>query len=323
VWGSTNPRTYKEVMNESVPSDTTTGRTVIDEQNPYIGYKTVNGGFSGWHWWAYLYIRNPHPTQSLTVTVALQSTSGTVIASGSTTIGTSSAMAERTIDMGTVGNPTLYFMNQEIQAKISFSQGGVAVHLGVIAWDSANCPSRIYGEAVYEPCPGGEIGVFEGEVDCYENYDDVYNGGCNMAPYNFYQLWPNEDILVCGTSGVYWHYDTWYRDTDWYQILLERENYLTFRCRGEFPRLIFLIDANQGGCDNPVVYAQQSAGPGETAEIQAEVPPGLYWLWVGPSSWDPGILCGSEYVMELEGFETPSSAAPLPASWGLIKSLYR
>jgi hypothetical protein len=325
LWGDLGPpRTYKEVMNAGAPGDTAASRTAIDESNPYIGYKTVNGGFAGWHWWAYLYIRNPHPTQSLTVTVALQSSGGTVIASGSTTVAASSGMAERTVDMGTVGSPTLYFMNQEIQAKISFNQGGVTTHFGVIAWDGSNHPSRIYGEANYEICPGGEVGVFEGEPICYEGYDDVYNSGCNAEPHNFSQLWPNEHITVCGTSGVYWHTDSWYRDTDWYQILIDRWNDIWFRCRGEFPFYIFLLDANQGGCDNPVILYQALGEPGVEAEIHAPgLEPGLYWLWVGPASWDPGIQCGVEYVMELEGFESPTLIETRSFSWSLIKSLYK
>ena len=143
-------------------------------------------------------------------------------------------------------------------------------------------------------CPPG--GTPEGEPDCYENYEDVINGGCNSDPFVFSPITCNETI--CGTSGTYVYYGSSYRDTDWFEIELPAATTLTWDVCASFPVQIFILDANQGGCSNIVVSASASGSANVLTTCQASVAAGTYWLWVGPSTFS-GVTCGSAYVATL------------------------
>ena len=141
-------------------------------------------------------------------------------------------------------------------------------------------------------CPPGA--VQEGEPTCYDRYDDEYNGGCNSDPYVFSTLELTcNTVTVCGTSGVYDDNST--RDTDWFQIDLVDETDLSFCCTAEFPLQILVINGSQG-CDGRQILYSGFGNECEEACIEATLPAGTYWLWVGPSNWT-NIPCGSKYVM--------------------------
>lgn len=141
-------------------------------------------------------------------------------------------------------------------------------------------------------CPPGAM--LEGEPDCYDNYVDTTNGGCNSTPNVFENITCN--TTVCGTSGTYIFSGSQYRDTDWYQVQVS-DGTLTWKVVAEFPVLIILIA--QSDCTNPNVLASATANPCDTALISQYVPAGIYWLWVGPSAF-AGVPCGSKYVGRIE-----------------------
>jgi hypothetical protein len=172
-------------------------------------------------------------------------------------------------------------------------------------------------------CPPGA--QLEGEEDCYNNYEDHFNGGCNSVPEVFSWIQsagpPGDRITICGTSGTYDYFGSSYRDTDWYEIQVIEENDLTFCAVAEFPLLIFFIDGNYG-CAGLQVISYSTADPYMEACLEGTFDPGTYWLWVGPSIFT-GVECGSDYVMTLDGFTGGIISPAQATTWGSLKELFK
>ena len=71
-----------------------------------------------------------------------------------------------------------------------------------------SCGNYVLALPEYSPrcvieCPPDVM--LEGEPDCYDGYNDVYNGGCNSTPLPVFQILEptGSDITICGTTGVY------------------------------------------------------------------------------------------------------------------------
>jgi len=120
------------------------------------------------------------------------------------------------------------------------------------------------------------------------------NGGCNSGQPAFQNIAAGD--IICGTS---WANGT-QRDTDWFQISIDSPKTLSWNVTSEFPGLIFIIDGNRG-CGDYVTLASEVAEPCIPVSVTATVPPGTYWLWVGPISWELNIPCGSsnDYTAQL------------------------
>jgi hypothetical protein len=146
-------------------------------------------------------------------------------------------------------------------------------------------------------CPPG--GIDEDEPDCYREYDDIYNGGCNSEPPVFQPISPGDTI--CGTSGTFLHHDPDnpndtlnYRDTDWFQYVAVESMILSWKAVAESPVLISIIDGTLG-CDSLVIISSAIGGPCDTVSLESYVEPGTYWLFIAPSvftGWD----CPVDYV---------------------------
>lgn len=163
-------------------------------------------------------------------------------------------------------------------------------------------------------CPGE--GIPEGEQLCHPEYLDDWNGGCNSWPYVFEPLEPGErTITVCGETGVYPYIGMCYRDTDWYEIILDQQREIEVCAFGDFPLQLFILN---GTCDAIATVSQGTAEACAQVCLSDTLDPGAYWLWVGPSFWAP-IDCGRRYTMTVSGYTTPVERD----SWGSIKSLYR
>ena len=137
----------------------------------------------------------------------------------------------------------------------------------------------------------------EGEEDCYDEYVDVTNGGCNSEPDVFGTI--SCDEIVCGTSGTYTVAGGDNRDTDWYQFTLDtwEATAVTLSGEAEFDAQILLVDATD--CLNPVVIASASAGPCEPMTFTVEeLPMGDYVAFISPTVFT-GVECGSVYWMSL------------------------
>lgn len=144
-------------------------------------------------------------------------------------------------------------------------------------------------------CPPG--GMPEGEPTCYNGYVDAYNGGCNWDPLKFQNIALNSTI--CGTSGVYLMVDILYRDTDWFRVVLTQPDRITFWAVGEFPVLIFVMDAGSENCSDYTILDNATAATGDTALLSMFLPAGVYWFWVGPYDWG-SYPCGAKYVAGVE-----------------------
>jgi hypothetical protein len=173
-------------------------------------------------------------------------------------------------------------------------------------------------------CPPGAFA--EGEVDCYDDYDDVYNSGCNSPTVPVFTAVPCDQtgggVTVCGTTGVFNHYSGFtYRDTDWYSISAASNTGGTVWCvTGEYSTLSGFLDAT-AGCGAPVFVQSQVTNPCDTACFN--LPAGDLWLFVSTSAWDLlAMPCAGNYTMTLDGYYCGPVSVEA-SSWSKIKASYR
>jgi hypothetical protein len=150
--------------------------------------------------------------------------------------------------------------------------------------------------------------IHENEPDCYNDYNDTYNGGCHCDPPAFTMLQPSDDpqIEVCGRTGTYDYQGEPYRDTDWYQITLTAPRTITWTGWANVPFRTYLLDGRQG-CAGMTILDYDWGYGCDQLEIAASLDPGTYWLWLGPNVFE-GIWCGEGYQFFLTGY-TPDYGA--------------
>jgi hypothetical protein len=153
---------------------------------------------------------------------------------------------------------------------------------------------------------------YEGEGDCYDEYIDDFNGGCNhpSEPFSVLPESYGQPLVVWGTAGTYLVGASNYRDTDWYEIVLDQPTFITMGCIAEFPVVFGFLDGTSG-C--PVVSFLDYRAPDECIEdsLTMELGPGTFWLFVAPNAFS-GIPCGSDYVMTVEGYRPPPCVLECP-----------
>jgi hypothetical protein len=177
----------------------------------------------------------------------------------------------------------------EITANIAAGTYYVTIE----GYGSTSCGDYVLDISGFVPCDiiCPPEAIPEGEVACYDEYVDDYNGGCNSTPAVF------QDIAIgdamCGTSGDFLFQGSQYRDTDWYRITVTDRGTLTWKAVGEFPMLVFIISDPAGDCVMSFP-ASGTAAPCDTAVASAVINPGNYYLWVGPSAFT-GYPCPLEY----------------------------
>jgi hypothetical protein len=171
-------------------------------------------------------------------------------------------------------------------------------------------------------CPPG--GIAEGEPDCYDNYVDTFNGGCNSTPNVFSDLGDcsptGGDYVICATYGGYLYNGLSYRDTDWYTIHLDVATQITWCVAGETDTLVGII---QPPCPVTTFYAYNLGGACTPICVSENLPAGDWFLWAGPLNFgaDAGP-CGGNYVATLSGLP-PCDISVEESSWSTVKSLYR
>lgn len=147
---------------------------------------------------------------------------------------------------------------------------------------------------VCEPCDGSEMP--EGEPPCGDEYEDMYNGGCNSTPFVFQDV--NIGDAICGKSGTFLFGGSDYRDTDWFRVNAGSAGTLTWEIEAMFPILGFIIDAGSGDCVDYTILTNLSDDTGDPCFFvtmsAAVVADQDYWLWAGPSIFT-GIPCESDY----------------------------
>nr|NQU90625.1 carboxypeptidase regulatory-like domain-containing protein [Bacteroidota bacterium] len=124
---------------------------------------------------------------------------------------------------------------------------------------------------------------------------EALNDGCNMEAGT--ETWTP---IACGDiyCGTAWA-DGGSRDTDWYEIVTDGTKKLTWTAMADFPVLIFIIDGN-AGCDGLEILNSATADACVPVSIDAIVPAGTYWFWIGASVFE-GSPCGTTngYVADL------------------------
>lgn len=141
-------------------------------------------------------------------------------------------------------------------------------------------------------CPPGSVA--EGEVDCFDGYFDVVNGGCNSSPPLFGTIEPAE--IICGTAGTFLYEGVNYRDTDWYNFALAESSRVSLVSETEFPAALLLLDA--ADCDSLQVVGEATGNPCQPFAATAILPPGDYSALIAPTLFF-GVECGAEYYLEL------------------------
>jgi len=167
-----------------------------------------------------------------------------------------------------------------------------------------------------DPCPICVVecpteGIAEGEPDCGIDYDDTYNGGCNSTIPIFQPI--NSGDVICGTSGTFLFEDpanpgTYldYRDTDWFEHTITEPQVFTWTGIAEFPLLMFIMNGTAGCASYTTVASGSTDVLCEELTLQAFVPAGTYWFWIGPSVFgDTYYNCPKNYVASLTMEDPP------------------
>ncbi len=153
-------------------------------------------------------------------------------------------------------------------------------------------------------------GIAEGEPLCEQDYEDVFNGGCNSVP----PIWSPIACgdVVCGESGTFLVEDPenpgqffQSRDTDWYSVTVADPTIFTWTVEAEFPVQILTILAGDCAEETYVILDSATAPACTPVSLTTScLEPGEYWFWVGPSVFD-GVRCGMDYqaVLTCEGCE--------------------
>jgi hypothetical protein len=169
-------------------------------------------------------------------------------------------------------------------------------------------------EACVVECPLGAVP--EGEVDCYPDYVDDFNGGPGSIPPAYSYIDCAQNLVICGTSGVYPFGATTYKDADWYVLPLVESATVTIGVEAEFGALLGFVDTET------ISFMEYTTTPrctyAEVSHFYAE--PGEAVIYVSTDAWDLGYACGSDYYLTIDGCPiTPVEET----SWGSIKALYR
>ncbi len=219
-------------------------------------------------------------------------------------------------DNGACGDYNTY-MYQSWLTEIAFYAGHT--YYIVIDGYGGDCGNYVVDVYEVEPCvvECPPESLLEGEVDCYPNYVDDFNGGLNSTPPVYSHVdCDNETIVICGTSGVFPFASTTYRDTDWYMLDVEVAGTITIGVEAEFGALMGFVDLAGGA-----FYVSTTTPSCTYATLSYSVPVGPTVVFVSTDSWNTDYVCGSDYYLTIEGYECTSAVEE--ASWGSIKALYR
>jgi hypothetical protein len=191
---------------------------------------------------------------------------------------------------------------------------------------SSNCGSYVINITRYVvpeclPCP--DWAYIEGEVDCYTDYWDGYNAGCNATP-PVYSYTECHDHFICGTTGVYLYQGLTYRDTDWYVINLPNGHSLDVTVTCEVPVALGILAGDY--CTSFAYWFFQGVTVPCQALTATNVPGlegvgGTYIIFVSTNGWDFSWPCGSDYVVSVSGTNCGPSGTE-ETNWGTLRNLF-
>ena len=164
-------------------------------------------------------------------------------------------------------------------------------------------------------CPIGNDVVIENEPNCYVNYKDTTNLGCDTVPERFTEL-SQCNGSACGKSGTFLYNGVPRRDVDYYRLKFVGTSNVTVKIVGDFRVKIYVI-AMIGGCDGFPVYPGNTStvGAGDTAilNISALSSNEDLYFWVTPFLSN-GVPCGSNYVLIYKTTPVATPSVPVPAA---------
>lgn len=170
-------------------------------------------------------------------------------------------------------------------------------------------------------CPPG--GLQEGEVDCFDDYKDAYNGGCNATPNVFTPIPcnPSGSVTMCGSYGGFFHSPSGfnYRDTDWYELEADYSPGSTVTGVGEYESLFGYINASLG-CGAPSFQDFLVVGGCDPASFV--MPGNPVWIFAATSGFGGlDFPCPGYYTITVDNY-TCGPVSVEDASWGEIKNKY-
>jgi hypothetical protein len=161
-------------------------------------------------------------------------------------------------------------------------------------------------------CPYGSTP--EGEPDCYDDYEDHFNGGCGSDPFVFGHISCGE--TVCGTSGTFMYGGSPMRDTDWYDFHMPVNGTVSITAKAEFfLEVVILEPGPETPCLGYEILYFDYVPICEEYSFEISLTAGDYWIWVAPEDFE-GAACGSEYYLTVtcEG----QNEVPTLTEWGMI-----
>jgi hypothetical protein len=153
-------------------------------------------------------------------------------------------------------------------------------------------------------CPDGAS--IDPEPNCYDEYVDVTNGGCDSPLPVFGSIACGETI--CGTAGTYTVGGIDHRDTDWYLFDLLEPSTVTWSVEAEFDPYIKLIETNN--CVSPVTIAYAYGNECEMTTVETVLYPGQYAAYVTPDAFT-GVPCDADFwaTLTCEPWSPPVGAS--------------
>jgi len=189
-------------------------------------------------------------------------------------------------------------------------------YVDIEGYSTTGCGDYTFNVFMEAPCILECVGTPENEPDCYENYVDVTNGGCNSTPPVFSPIACGDTI--CGKFGTYLFNGSSYRDTDWYEVTVAGPTIFNFSVNAEAPVLFGMLEQytpGVPGCENITGYFLVNASVDKCTPTTITSPSmgaGTYYFFVGPSTFT-GVTCGSDYIASLTCGVAPTGACCLPS----------
>jgi hypothetical protein len=188
-----------------------------------------------------------------------------------------------------------------------------------------DCGDYIFEAREYEVCivDCWTDAVDEGEPPIVNDYEDMYNGGCNSAVPVFQDInWANEDggAWLCGKSGQFSYFGASYRDTDWFPVVADGYQ-IDWYIESQMPVSCFVIipDYTCAFFDIPYSFG---ADCGIESSLSFATNPGEeYWLWVGSSTFGAPAMEWT-YFMRVYGIVADVIGTE-QTTMGTLKNLYK
>jgi hypothetical protein len=173
-----------------------------------------------------------------------------------------------------------------------------------------------------EPCTfacSNPNAIPEGEPTCGDEYNDMFNGGCNSDVPVFSDIFCGD--VICGEAGTFLFTDpvdgvVQFRDTDWYKLVLTEPTQVTVSIEAGFDALLGIVDT--GGVDDCLTvggFLVSEVFDGcELGSISALLDAGTWYVFAAPAVFE-GVACGTEYELSLECAAIGACCLPDPPTF--------